>query len=242
MQLIPAIDILGGKVVRLSQGRYDAVTVYHHDPLEAVAKFYDSGAKRIHIVDLDGAREGKAINRDLIAKMVQRVPIHVQVGGGIRTLETAHTWCEVGVAGIVLGTLAVKQPGVAKKICETLPGRVIVGIDSQEEKVAVEGWKEASQLTVTDMLERIRSWPIWGILLTDIDRDGMQQGANVDFTARVQSEIAVPVIASGGIGVLQDVLALQKAGVRYAVCGRALYEKAFTYEQAVRALEADRGS
>lgn len=236
MELIPAIDILDGKVVRLHKGEYDAVTVYADDPVACAESFYEQGARTLHIVDLDGARDGKPVNAATIRSIVAAVSVSVQVGGGIRTLETAARWFETGVSRVVLGTSAVKDPTLVESLCKAHPAAVVVAIDARHGEVAVEGWKEGSGLLATDLALRADAWGAGAILFTAIERDGTREGPDVIATASLQASVATTVIASGGIGSLDDLRALKKAQVRAAVCGRALYSGAFTLADACKAL------
>ena len=239
MELIPAIDILGGAVVRLAQGRYDAVTHYADDPLQIARKFEAAGATRLHVVDLDGAKAGRAINQQKIEQVVSQTGLQVQVGGGIRDTQSAKAWLDLGVARVVLGTIAIKEPNVAQAICQRSPDRVVIAIDARAGKVATEGWTEASETEVIELARRVDAWRIAAILYTNIERDGMRSGPDVQGTASLQDEINATVIASGGIGSLEHLKELKAAGVRAAVCGRALYSGAFTLQEAFAALGED---
>ncbi len=236
MELIPAIDLLGGKVVRLHQGRYDEVTVYHDDPVAAAKGFEDEGAKRLHVVDLEGARSGSPAHVEHIQSILRETNLQVQVGGGIRSAEIASRWMEAGAARVVLGTLVVKDEPNARRICAQYPGTVVVAIDARDGKVAVEGWLEESDKQVHDLASDVDQWGIGAILFTNIRRDGTREGPDVEGTAALQGHVAVPVIASGGIGSLDDLRGLASAGVQAAVCGRALYSGAFTLREAYQAL------
>lgn len=223
MELIPAIDLLGGKVVRLERGDYQAVTVYADDPVEPARRFHAAGARRLHVVDLDGARAGEPRNLDAIRAIVDAVPIAVQVGGGVRDAACAERWLTAGVDRVVLGTAAVKAPEFVHALCEAHPGRVIVAVDARAGRVAVEGWLEATERPVEDLAREADAWGVAALLYTVIERDGMHAGPAVAETARLQALVRATVIASGGVSSLDDVRALRAAGVRAAVCGRALY-------------------
>lgn len=238
MELIPAIDILGGKVVRLAQGRYDAVTTYGDDPAAVARQFESEGATRLHVVDLDGARSGVPANVSSIGQILGSTSLQVQVGGGVRTDETAARWLDAGVRRVVLGTVAVKEPDVAQRMCERWPGRVIVAVDARGGRVAVEGWLEQSERQAADLAKEVDAWGVAGILYTNIEHDGMRDGPDVAGTAALQREVNATVIASGGIGTIEHVCELARAGVQAAVCGRALYSGAFELQEAVDALEA----
>ena len=237
MELIPAIDLLSGKVVRLHQGRYDEVTIYGDDPASMAAAFEQAGAKRLHVVDLDGAKEGEPRNVDVIRAILAATDLKVQIGGGIRDADAAARWMDAGATRVVLGTVAVKNPELAQELCRHWPGGIVVAIDARNGFVAVEGWLEQSEQRAEALAVDVDRWGAGAILFTNIERDGTRQGPDVEATAKLQSSVGVDVIASGGIGDLGHLRALSGAGVRSAVCGRALYSGAFTYEQAVAELE-----
>ena len=234
MELIPAIDLLDGKVVRLHQGKYDEVTVYSDDPAAMAMTFEAHGAKRLHVVDLDGARDGKPGNVASIQSILARTKLEVQVGGGVRTEETAVRWLDAGARRVVMGTAAIKDPELPKSISKTRPGSVIIAIDARSGIVAVEGWLEASTTKAEDLAREVDAWGVANILFTNIDRDGTRVGPDVEGTAALQKLVDVTVIASGGIGSLDHLAALRDAGVRATVCGKALYSGAFTLEEAFR--------
>ncbi len=238
MELIPAIDLLGGKVVRLRKGDYAAVTVYSDDPAGQARGFWEQGARRLHVVDLDGARDGKAGNAEAIAAILQAAPLQLQVGGGIRDRAGAERWLQAGVARVVLGTAAIKQPELVQALCAAHPGCVIVAVDERDGEVAVEGWLQGSGRSALSLARQVDAWGAAAILHTVIDRDGTNQGPDVGATAALQAEVAATVIASGGIGSLEHVRALAAAGVRAAVCGRALYSGAFSLSDALAAAGA----
>lgn len=237
MELIPAIDILDGKVVRLHQGRYDQVTVYSDDPASMAARFESAGARRLHVVDLDGARDGKPGNVRAIEAILARTKLVVQVGGGIRTRESARKWLDSGASRVVLGTAAIKEPELPRSLASEIPGSVVVAIDARDGEVKIEGWLEGTGTLATDLARTVDSWGVAAILFTNIERDGTREGPDVAGTAALQSLVSATVIASGGIGTLDHLRALAAAGVRSAVCGRALYSGAFTVEEAFAASE-----
>jgi len=236
VELIPAIDLLGGEVVRLHKGDYDASTAYSRDPVATAIGFAEAGARRLHVVDLEGARGGDTDHREVIAQIVERAPLEVQVGGGIRSRSIADGWLEAGASRVVLGTVAVREPDVAAGLCADHPGRVVIAIDARGEAVSVEGWQQDAGQTVRDLALRADGWGAAAILYTDIDRDGTGQGPAVSRTASLQGDVRATVIASGGIGSLDHLVALRDAGVRAAVCGRALYEGAFELADALALL------
>jgi phosphoribosylformimino-5-aminoimidazole carboxamide ribotide isomerase len=236
MEFIPAIDLLAGKVVRLHKGDYAQVTVYSDQPAEQAKLFQQAGAARLHVVDLDGARDGRPGNREVIESILRAAPgLAVQVGGGIRTRESAEAWFEAGAKRVVLGTAAIKNPGLVRDLCAAHPGGVVVALDAKAGMVAVEGWLESTGKPVGEVAREVDGWGVSAILFTDIDRDGTREGPAVEATANLQRTLSATVIASGGIGALADLAALRQAGVRSAVCGRAIYSGAFTLEQAFRA-------
>ncbi len=235
MELIPAIDLLGGRVVRLERGDYDAVTVYAEDPVAQARAFAAAGAARVHVVDLDGARDGAPGHLEVMRRIVAEVPVAVQVGGGVRDRASAERWIEAGADRVVLGTVAVRDPALAASLAADHPGRVVIAIDARGEQVAIEGWREGTSRQVEELARAADGWGAAAVLYTDIARDGTGAGPAVERTARLQGAIGATVIASGGIGALAHLEALAAAGVRAAVCGRALYEGAFTLEAALAA-------
>ena len=236
MELIPAIDLLDGKVVRLHKGDYAAVTVYSDDPAGQARGFVAAGAKRLHVVDLDGARAGSPGNRAAIEQILKAAPgLAVQVGGGIRTRDTAEQWFAAGAARVVLGTAAIKDPQLVQALCSAHPQGVVVAVDAKAGMVAVEGWLETTGRRVEEVARDVDAWGAAAILFTDIDRDGTREGPAVESTAALQRLLGATVIASGGIGALSHLVSLRERGVRAAVCGRALYSGAFTLADAFAA-------
>ena len=224
MELIPAIDILDGKVVRLRRGDYDAVTVYADDPAEPARRFHEAGAKRIHVVDLDAARDGRPVNVRAIDRILAAVPMKVQVGGGIRDASSAERWLAAGVERVVLGTAAITEADMVRDLAEKRPGAVVVAVDARGGQVMVKGWTEGSERQALELAREVDGWGVAAILFTNIDRDGTREGPDVEGTAALQQAVSATVIASGGIGTLDHVRALAGAGVRATVCGRALYD------------------
>ncbi|MEM7448180.1 MAG: 1-(5-phosphoribosyl)-5-[(5-phosphoribosylamino)methylideneamino]imidazole-4-carboxamide isomerase [Myxococcota bacterium] len=237
MEFIPAIDLLDSSVVRLHQGRYDQITVYDSDPLAVALRFAEQGARSLHVVDLNGARSGTPAELETIASIVEHTSLRVQVGGGIRCPSSVQRWIDAGAARVVLGTLAVKDPELAKRLCEAHPDRIVIAIDARDGEVAVEGWLETTGKSAVETAKEVDRWSPAGILYTDISRDGTGEGPNVAATAALQSVVHSTVIASGGIGTLEHVRILAGAGVRQTVCGRALYEGAFALQDAIREAE-----
>lgn len=241
MELIPAIDLLSGRVVRLRQGSYDRATEFDHDPVELVRRFYADGATRVHVVDLDGARDGAPRHTQAIEAMLRAAPVRVQVGGGVRDREALERWLEAGADRVVLGTVAVRDPELARALCEAHPGRVVVAVDAKAGQVSVDGWRADAGRAVADVAREADAWGAAAFLYTCIERDGMASGPDVAATVELQRVVRADVIASGGIGTLSDIADLARAGVRAAVCGRALLEGAFTLAEALREILTSKG-
>jgi phosphoribosylformimino-5-aminoimidazole carboxamide ribotide isomerase len=236
MLVIPAIDLLNGKAVRLKQGRYDQVTTYEEAP-EAIAARWTELVPRLHVVDLEGAKAGHAVQADAVRRIVAAFGQGVQIGGGIRTLEAAASYFALGVERIVLGTAAVRDPELVRVVAERYPGRVIVAVDAKGGFVATDGWLGVTDRRAADVVKDFAKWKIAAALYTDILRDGMETGPNVAETARLAAETAVPVIASGGVGTLEHLrtLAAASPAIEAAIVGRALHENRFTLQEAVAA-------
>lgn len=235
MKIFPAIDLLGGKVVRLHKGDRDQATVYSDDPPALVRGFVEGGAERIHVVDLDGAFSGSGAHGDVIARMVAASPVPVQVGGGIRDRAALDAVLATGAGLAVLGTAAVKRPDFVREACTAYPGRIIVAVDARDGMVAIEGWVEAATVTAIELSRTAAGWGAAGLLYTDISRDGTQVGPNIEATAALAAAVDIPVIASGGVSSLDDVRALAAAKIDAVVVGRALYEGRFTVAEAIAA-------
>jgi phosphoribosylformimino-5-aminoimidazole carboxamide ribotide isomerase len=236
MHVIPAIDLLSGKAVRLKQGRYDQATWYPTAP-EAIAGEWKSVVSRLHVVDLDGAKAGHTVNTETVRGIAQAFGDGVQVGGGIRNFEAVEAAFALGVSRVVLGTAAIRDPELVRRAALAYPGRVIVAVDAKEGYVATDGWLDVSEKRALDVVHEVKDLPIAAVLYTDIQKDGMESGPNVVETARLADETGVPVIASGGVGTLAHLKALAAAskGIVAAIVGRALHEQRFTLEEAVRA-------
>ena len=236
MLIIPAIDIKNGKCVRLSQGQMDQETIYSENPLDIANKWVEEGAERIHIVDLDGAIEGKPVNVDIIHSIVEAYPnIPLQVGGGIRDEDTIQTYLDVGVSYVIIGTRAVTTPHFVSDVCLEFPGHIIVGLDAKNGKLATDGWSKLSNHDANDMAQRFEEDGVAAIIFTDINRDGMLNSLNIEATVNLCSKISIPVIASGGVTNLKDIRSLceiTEEGIFGVITGRAIYEGTLDFAEA----------
>lgn len=243
MIVFPAIDLLGGRAVRLAQGDYERVTVYNENPVEQAAEFAAAGAEWIHVVDLDGARDGVPGNTEVIERIVREVGIPVQTGGGIRTAETMARLVEAGASRLVLGTKLATDPDFVRSSVESFgPDRIVAGVDAKDGMVAVEGWREGTATPAAELVADLRDLGVRHLVYTDISRDGMQTGVNVDAYDEIAETAGFPVIASGGISTLDDFRELAALGpdvVEGAITGRALYEGAFKLKHAIRAARGE---
>ncbi len=226
MIVIPAIDLKDGRCVRLRQGRMEDETVYSQDPAEVARRWETEGAQLLHVVDLNGAVEGTPRNRAAIESILKAVTIPVQVGGGIRTLETIEAYLSSGVERVVLGTAVVRDRALLQETCSRFPGRVIVGVDARGGKVAVQGWTDVADLDAADLVGRLAGLPVYAVIYTDIARDGMLEGPNLEGLRRMAEACPVPLIASGGITRAEDLRQLRSLGPKVigAILGKALYE------------------
>lgn len=244
MNLLPAIDILGGKAVRLAQGDYQRVTVYNDDPVAQARSFADEGATWLHVVDLDGARDGVPGNAEVITRIIAETGLKVEVGGGVRTLDTLGRYVEAGATRVVMGTALIKSPETVEQAVARYGSVVTAGIDARDGYVAVEGWVDSSQIAATELVARLGQMGIAYLVYTDISRDGMQTGIDAQAYARIAQASGVGVIASGGISTLDDLRALAAAaagieGPGYlegAITGRAIYEGSFSVAQGLDAV------
>jgi phosphoribosylformimino-5-aminoimidazole carboxamide ribotide isomerase len=236
MLLIPAIDLKEGKCVRLRQGRMDENTVFSDDPVAVAGRWVAAGARRIHLVDLDGAFAGRPRNADVIHAIVEAFPnVPIQIGGGIRDEETIQAYLNAGVEYVIIGTKAVNEPHFVRDMALEYPRRIIVGLDAKDGKVAIDGWSKLSKHDVVDMAQHFEGDGVEAIIYTDISRDGMMSGINVEATAKLARAIRIPVIASGGITNMDDIRALGAAasdGIMGAITGRAIYEGTLDFEAA----------
>ncbi len=228
MLLIPAIDLKDGKCVRLRQGRMEDTTVFSDDPVAMAAQWVEAGARRLHLVDLNGAFEGKPVNGDVVRAIAEAFPdLPIQIGGGIRDEETVQSYLDAGVKYVIIGTKAVNAPHFVNDLCMEFPGHIIVGLDAKDGKVAIDGWSKLSKHDVIDMAKHFEEDGVEAIIYTDIGRDGMMNGVNVEATVKLAQAISIPVIASGGITNIEDVKALcavADEGISGAITGRAIYE------------------
>jgi phosphoribosylformimino-5-aminoimidazole carboxamide ribotide isomerase len=222
--LYPAIDLKDGACVRLRQGDMAKATLFNRDAADQARRFAAAGAQWLHVVDLDGAFAGKPMNRNAIDAILAAVEIPCQLGGGIRDQATIEGWLAAGIARVILGTAAVKDPALVREACRRHPGKVAVGVDARGGRVAVEGWAETSEVTALDLALRFADAGVAALVFTDIDRDGLLAGVNIAATAHLAAVLPIPVIASGGTAHIEELAALKAAGVAGAIVGRALYD------------------
>lgn len=241
MRIIPAVDIKEGRCVRLVQGKADKETVYSNDPLSMANHWDEEGAQTIHVVDLDGAFQGSPINSEIVKKIIYSSSVDIQVGGGIRTLEAIEKYVKAGAYRVILGTIAQKEPEFVEEACRRFPNKIIIGIDAQNGLVAVKGWVEVSEQKATDLAQKMKGFGIAGFIFTDISRDGMLQGPNLESIKEFAECAQLPVIASGGVSRLEDIKNLAKLesyGVEGVIIGKALYDKTISFKEAREALHA----
>ena len=236
MIIYPAIDIRGGRCVRLTEGRFDAETVFADDPAEMALKWAGMGAEFLHLVDLDGALAGEGKNVPVIERILQSVNIPVQLGGGIRNLETIEKLLALGVTRLILGSAAVNNPQLVEEACKKYPGHIAVGIDAKNGEVAIEGWGKGSGVAATELAKKMAAYGVETIIYTDISRDGMLSGVNVEATAALARACGVPIIASGGVASIEDirrVKAVEADGVQGCIIGKAIYTGAVDLKEAL---------
>jgi phosphoribosylformimino-5-aminoimidazole carboxamide ribotide isomerase len=234
--ILPAIDLRGGCCVRLRQGDYAQETVFGDDPAAMAKRWVEQGAAFLHLVDLDGAREGRPVNGDSIQRVAAAVAIPCQLGGGLRSeadIRLALSW---GVSRVILGTRALKDPAWCEQMTQRFPRQIVLGLDARQGHVATHGWLETGEVTATEAARRCAGWPLAGLVYTDIGRDGMLQGPDVEGTVALQEVVPFPVIASGGVGSLDHLRELARAGVSACIVGRALYDGNFTLAEAIHAV------
>lgn len=238
MEIIPAIDLLGGKAVRLRQGDMDDYTVYYDDPADAAKKFSEVGVKRLHIVDLDGAKKGETTNYNTIERIIKSVDMKVEVGGGIRDMAKLEAYFNLGVSYGILGTVIVKNPEFVKEALAKYPGRIIMGVDAKNGMVATEGWYETSSMTAAELLENFRGLNAESVIFTDIGRDGMLTGINIEATSALADSSPFPVIASGGLKGNIDIEMLKElkhSNIKGCIVGKAFYEGKIDLKKALEA-------
>lgn len=242
MLIIPAIDLKDGKCVRLKQGRMEDDTVFSDDPVGMATHWVEQGARRLHLVDLNGAFAGAPVNGEIVTAIAHKYPqLPIQIGGGIRSLEIIEAYVKAGVSWVIIGTKAVKEPAFVLEACRAFPGKVIVGIDAKDGLVATDGWAEVSTVQATDLAIQFREAGVSAIVYTDIARDGMMQGVNVEATARLARDSRLPIIASGGVTNIDDIhrlKAVQADGVIGAITGRAIYEGTLKLAEAQQLADA----
>ncbi|HUL97300.1 MAG TPA: 1-(5-phosphoribosyl)-5-[(5-phosphoribosylamino)methylideneamino]imidazole-4-carboxamide isomerase [Usitatibacter sp.] len=244
MLIIPAIDLKDGSCVRLEQGRMDSATVFSKEPGKAAAQWCKLGARRLHVVDLNGAHAGKPKNEPAIKAIIASVDsdVPIQLGGGIRDLDTIERCLDDGVSYVIIGTAAVKNPGFLHEACDAFPGHIIVGLDAKDGKVATDGWSKLTGHDVVDLAKRFQDYGVEAVIYTDIGRDGMLTGVNIEATVRLAQSLSVPVIASGGLASLEDVralMAVESEGITACVAGRAIYEGKLDFAAAVKLAAGD---
>ncbi len=244
MLIIPAIDLKDGHCVRLEQGRMESATVFSKEPGKAAAQWAGKGARRLHVVDLNGAVAGKPRNEAAVKAIIASVDsdIPVQLGGGIRDLETIERYLDDGVSFVIIGTAAVKNPGFLHEACDAFPGHIMVGLDAKDGKVATDGWSKLTGHDVVDLAKRFQDYGVEAVIYTDIGRDGMMTGVNIEATVRLAQALSVPVIASGGLNSLEDVAALmavEAEGITGCIAGRAIYEGKLDFAAAMKLADGE---
>ncbi|MCH2124357.1 MAG: 1-(5-phosphoribosyl)-5-[(5-phosphoribosylamino)methylideneamino]imidazole-4-carboxamide isomerase [Pirellulaceae bacterium] len=237
MQIWPAIDLRGGNCVRLRQGDYDRETVFGENPAAMASRWVDAGAQQLHLVDLDGARDGSSMNREAVRNILATVNVPCELGGGIRSEQVIRQWLEVGVTRLVIGTKALKEPDWFRAMCARFPNRLVLGIDSRGGRVATDGWLETSEVDATELANDFAGEMIAALVYTDIAKDGMMEGPNLEAMAEMKRAVDFPVIASGGVTSTNDVRRLAEVGMDGCIIGRTLYEEKMTIAEALVAAE-----
>lgn len=242
MILFPAIDIRNGRCVRLTEGKFECETIFAEDPAEMAVRWADAGAEYLHVVDLDGALAGQSSNTEVIKRILAKVKIPVQVGGGIRTLANIENMLALGVTRVILGSVAVRNPELVREACQKFPGQVVVGIDAKNGEVAVDGWGIGGGIGAIELAKKMAAVGVEHIIFTDISRDGMLSGVNVEATAELAKASGIKVIASGGVSSLADIKALQAHaadGIEGCIIGKAIYTGALDLKEALAALKEE---
>ena len=241
MIFFPAIDLKDGKCVRLLRGEMDQATVFNDDPGAQAQAFVQQGCQWIHVVDLNGAFEGRPVNADAVDAILDDVSVPIELGGGIRDMETIRFWLDKGVRRVILGTVALRNPDLVIQACKTYPGRIVVGVDARDGFVAVEGWAEVSDISAIDLAKKFEGVGVAAIIFTDIARDGLMQGPNIDSTLELARAVSIPVIASGGVSSMEDLRALKERGgslLEGVISGRAVYDGQIEVREAVDLLQS----
>ncbi|MDX9746377.1 MAG: 1-(5-phosphoribosyl)-5-[(5-phosphoribosylamino)methylideneamino]imidazole-4-carboxamide isomerase [Syntrophales bacterium] len=236
MIIIPAIDLHGGKCVRLLQGDFDRVTVYADDPVGMALNWQEQGAQRLHIIDLDGSREGMPKNREIIVRIARELRIPIELGGGIRDMKTVEAYLKEGVEWLILGTAAIRDGQFLRNACEAFRDHIILALDARDGQVAVQGWTETTALSALDIIERFQDYGLAAVVYTDISRDGMQTGVNVDATKKLAQTTEIPVIASGGVSDIRDIeklMQIEQYGILGVIAGKALYAGTLSLPEAI---------
>ena len=238
MIVIPAIDLKNGKCVRLREGKMEEETIFSEDPISTAGSWFSQGAEILHIVNLDGAVEGKPMNQEIIFSIISEFPEkRIQIGGGIRSFESASEYLNEGIERVIMGTSAVEEPDMLKDFCSKFPNRLVLGIDALDGVVKTQGWLKGSGISPSELVKKFEDDPIAAIIFTDISKDGMMIGPNIEATSDLANQTKIPVIASGGVSSLDHIIQLaDKKNISGVICGRALYEKAFTYEDVLEVL------
>lgn len=237
MQVWPAIDLRGGKCVRLRQGDYRDETLYGEDPTVIAQNFESQGAKHLHLVDLDGARDGSTANREVVAKIVRSVRMECELGGGVRSIEVIRDYLSMGISRLVIGTKAIREPDWFLAMCREFPNKLVLGLDARNGRVATHGWLTESDSLAVDLAKRYREEPIAAIVYTDISKDGMLEGPNVDALVAMKNATPIPVIASGGVTSVSDVETLAREGLAGCIIGKAIYENLISVTEALAAAQ-----
>jgi len=238
MIVIPAIDLKNGKCVRLREGKMDEETIFSEDPISTAGSWFSQGAEILHIVDLDGAVNGQPMNQEIIFSIIAEFPEkRIQIGGGIRSFESASEYLNEGIERVIMGTSAVEEPDMLKDFCSKFPNRLVLGIDALDGVVKTQGWLKGSGISPSELIKKFEDDPIAAIIFTDISKDGMMIGPNIEATSDLANQTKIPVIASGGVSSLDHIIQLEdKKNISGVICGRALYEKAFTYVDVLEVL------
>ncbi len=240
MYIIPAIDLIGGKAVRLQKGDYDKVSVYSDSPEKVAKYFYDCGAKYLHVVDLDGAKSGNADNFETIKKIIDATDLSVEVGGGIRSMDVIKLYVDAGVDRIILGTAAITSPDFLEEAVKLYCDKITVGVDIKDGMVAIKGWTELSDVSCEDFCRRLEKIGVSSVICTDISKDGMMSGTNLELYKRLNEEFSINIIASGGVSTLEDVRALKDMDMFGAIVGKAIYTGAINLTEAIKITEEEK--